>query len=324
MSQTRIKAFIRSKTFTLLLLDIVVIIFFTIFTRGTFLQPLNIRNILNAMVIVSFLAIGEGLLIIYGNIDLSCGNVGTMCAILMAILITNLNYTWYVALLLSFIVGMITGVINATLITKLNFQPFIATLAMASVAEGLSYVFGNATSIAVEDKVLSFIGTYRFANGLIPFSVIISIMFMLIYGIMLSRTKFGRMIYLCGGNREAARLTGINSKKICYILFANMGFLSALSGALLASRMKSATVNGIISNQFSGVTAAILGGISFGGGSGGMLGAFLGLLLLNCFNNGMTIMGVDPYWQIVASGLILLVALIFDYISAKRSTKRFA
>lgn len=324
MYLTRLKSFAKSKTFTLLLLNVFVIIVFTIFTGGRFLRPLNIRNILNAMVIVSFLVIGEGLLIIYGNIDLSCGNVGTMCAIVMALVLLNENIPWFAALLISFIVGIIAGLLNATLIVKLNFQPFIATLAMASVAEGLSYVFGNASSIAVENSIITFLGTYRFFNDLIPFSVIISLAFMLIYGIILSRTKFGRMIYLCGGNREAARLTGINPKKICYILFANMGFLSALSGSLLAARMKSATVNGITSNQFSGITAAILGGISFGGGAGGMLGAFFGLLLLNCFNNGMTIMGIDPFWQTVASGILLLVALIFDYISVSRAAKRLA
>ena len=85
--------------------------------------------------------------------------------------------------------------------------------------------------------------------------------------------------------------------------------------------MKSATVNGIMGSQFAGITAAILGGISFGGGSGGMLGAFFGLLLLNCFNNGMTVMGVDPYWQTVASGALLLIALMFDFVSIVRREK---
>ena len=127
---------------------------------------------------------------------------------------------------------------------------------------------------------------------------------------------------MCGCNREAARLAGLKPKKICYILFINMGFLASLSGIILAARMKSATVTGISGNQFSGITAAILGGISFGGGSGGMLGAFFGLLLLNCFNNGMTVMGVNPYWQTVASGALLLIALMFDFISMVRKEKK--
>ena len=226
----RIKTFLKSKEFTLLLLTIVVIIFFTIFTGGIFLKPLNIRSILNAMVIVSFLTIGEGMLIIYGNIDLSGGAVGTLCAIMLGAGLTNLGLPWYVSLILAFAIGIAFGIVNATLIVKLRFQPFIATLAMASVAEGLTYVFGNASAIDVKDPVITFIGTHRFADGLIPFSVIISLALLLIYGLIMSRSEFGRTVYMCGCNREAARLAGLKPKKVCYILFANMGALSALSG----------------------------------------------------------------------------------------------
>lgn len=321
---SRFNAFLKSKEFTLLLLTVVVALIFTLFTKGIFLKPLNIRNILNAMVIVSFLTIGEGMLIIYGNIDLSGGAVGTLAAVVLGCGLTNLGLPWYICLLLSFAVGIGFGLINATLIVKLRFQPFIATLAMASVAEGLTYVFGKASAVEVKDPVLTFIGTYRFADGLIPFSVIISLALFLIYGLILSKTEFGRTIYLCGCNREAARLAGLKPKKICYILFANMGFLSSLSGIVLAARMKSATVIGISGSQFTGITAAILGGVSFGGGAGGMLGAFFGLLLLNCFNNGMTVMNVDPYWQTVASGALLLIALMFDFIGMIRREKRLA
>jgi ribose/xylose/arabinose/galactoside ABC-type transport system permease subunit len=317
----RIKAFLKSKEFTLVLLTVIVVILFTVITGGIFLKPLNIRNILNSMVIVSFLTIGEGMLIIYGNIDLSGGAVGTLCAVILGCGLTNLGLPWYLSLSLAFAIGIGFGFVSATLIVKLNIQPFIATLAMASVAEGLTYVFGKASAVDVKDPVITFIGTHRFADGLIPFSVIISLALLLVYGLIMSKTEFGRIVYMCGCNREAARLAGLKPKKICYILFANMGFLSALSGVILAARMKSATVTGISGSQFAGITAAILGGVSFGGGSGGILGAFIGLLLLNCFNNGMTVMGVDPYWQTVASGALLIIALLFDFVSMLRKEK---
>ena len=322
MNTYRVKAFFKSKEFTLVLLTAIVIIFFTIYTGGLFIKPLNVRGILNAMVIVSFLTIGEGMLIIYGNIDLSSGAVGTLSAVIMAGALTNVGLPWYVTLLIGFAVGMLFGVINATLIVKLRFQAFIATLAMASVATGLAYVFGKAAAIAVKAPAIVFIGGHRFFGGLIPFSVIISLALFLLYGIIMTKTNFGRKVYMCGCNREAARLAGLNPQKYCYILFANMGFLSALSGIVLAARMKSATVTGITGSQFSGITAAILGGISFGGGSGGMLGAFFGLLLLNCFNNGVQLIGLNPYWQTVASGGILLIALFFDFVSTVRKEKQ--
>ena len=135
-NENRLKLFLKTKEFTLFLLTVIIVIFFTIFTGGIFLKPLNIRNILNAMVIVSFLTIGEGMLIIYGNIDLSGGAVGTLSAIILGCALTNMGLPWYISLLIGLFIGMLFGVINATLIVKLRFQPFIATLAMAGVAEG--------------------------------------------------------------------------------------------------------------------------------------------------------------------------------------------
>ena len=308
---------LKRKEFSLLIVLILVMIFFGIMTHGKFFKPLNIRNILNAMVIVAFLTIGEGMLIIYGNIDLSAGTVGTLSAIVMAHGVTTFGLPWWIAVIMAVCMGLITGFINATLITRLHFQPFIATLAMKSICEGLADVFGNASAVKIENKALSWIGNYKFANNIIPVAVIIALLFMLVYGIILAKTKFGRKIYLCGGNRQAAFLAGISPVKMCYVLFMNMGALAALAGCMLAARVSSATVTGVNSNQFSGVTAAILGGISFGGGSGGMAGAFIGLLLLNCFNNGMTLIGLDPYWQTVASGALLLLALIIDYYNTR-------
>ena len=312
------KNFMKRKEFSLILMLVLVNAFFAILSKGIFFKALNIRNILNAMVIVSFLTVGEAMLIIYGNVDLSAGTVGTLSAIVMAHCITTYGLPWWVAVIAALAVGLLAGAINATLITKLKFQPFIATLAVQSIAEGLAMVACKGTAVNVDNEVLNWIGTFKFANKIIPVAVIIALLVMLIYGIILAKTKFGRMIYLCGGNREAARLVGINPHKICYVLFMNMGALAALSGCMLAARVSSATVTGTNANQFSGVTAAILGGISFGGGSGGMVGAFLGLLLLNCFNNGMTLIGMDPYWQIVASGALLLIALIIDYYSSRK------
>ena len=317
---SRTKKFFKSKTFTLILLLIAIVIFFAIATKGSFLKLLNIRNILNSMVLVSLLAIGEGMLIIAGNIDLSAGSVGTLAGVLLAFLLSTLGLPWPIAVIGCLVCGALCGLINAFLINELAFQPFIATLAMSSVAEGLTYVICGALAIPIKDPVVTFVGTGKIASY-IPVSIIISILALVIYGVILARTKFGRTIYLCGGNRNAARLAGLNPKKLSYILFMNGGALAALSGGLLAARLKSGTTQGIKTLQFSGITAAILGGISFGGGSGGMFGCFIGLLIINGFNNGMTVMGIDPYWQQVASGVLLIIALLFDFFSAKSAAK---
>ncbi len=316
-----LKTFIRSKTFTLVVMLAVLIVIFTVATGGTFLKIGNIKTILNAIVIVTFLAIGEGYLIIYGNIDLSVGTVGTLSGCVMGVVMTNWGLPWYLGFLSAFSTGMLCGFLNAVMVNQLKFQPFIATLAMKSIAESLAYVITKGMRIPLENDVVTFIGTKKILGGLLPINVFIALLFILVYGIILSRSKFGRIIYLCGGNKKAAQLTGINPKKTSYILFINAGFLSALASTIYSARLKYATPTGISNQQFSGITAAILGGIAFGGGSGGMFGCFLGLLVLNTFNNGMTCIGVNTYVQTIFSGLLLIVALMLDYVSQHSQAK---
>jgi ribose/xylose/arabinose/galactoside ABC-type transport system permease subunit len=175
-------------------------------------------------------------------------------------------------------------------------------------------------TVNIKDPAIVWIGTGKIADFL-PVTIIIALVAILIYGIVLAKTKFGRSIYLCGGNRQAARLAGLNPRRLSYLLFANSGMLGALAGILYAGRLKVGNLTGTNTYAFPAITAAILGGISFGGGSGGMLGCFIGLLIINGFNNGLTVLGVTPYWQSVASGLLLLLALTFDYISTKNAKK---
>jgi ribose/xylose/arabinose/galactoside ABC-type transport system permease subunit len=140
--------------------------------------------------------------------------------------------------------------------------------------------------------------------------------------LVLAKSKFGRTIYLVGGNPVASKLAGINSKGISYFLFINCSVLGGLSGIVYTSRSSQGSLLALANDQFTGMTAAILGGISFGGGSGGMGGAFLGLLVIKTFNKGMTIVGASSYLTTVLSGALLLAALTIDYFSVRRQQKR--
>ena len=318
--------FFASKTFTLIILFIVMYVVFAFITKGSMLKPVNIRSMLNSIVIVGLLAIGESFLMISGSIDLSAGNVGTASAILLAYFLMDYHFPWYVALLIALAFGALTGTLNATLVFKFNFQPFIATLAMSDIAKGLGYIFcfdstGQA-SINIDNPVFNYIGKAKLLGGAVPVSLFICLALLIIYGIILKMTKFGRSVYLIGGNRQASLLAGLNPTRISYICFINGGILFSLAGVLAMCRTKTATVTGIASQQFSGITAAVLGGIAFGGGAGGMFGCFVGLLVLNCFNTGMDLVGVNTYWQMVFSGVLLLIALGFDIINSKRTANK--
>jgi ribose/xylose/arabinose/galactoside ABC-type transport system permease subunit len=306
--------------FTLLILLILLTVIISIASGGYFISISNIQKILDSMVISAMLTIGAGMLLISGQLDLSMGTVGTAAAIMFAYLLEYSKMHWIPALIFTLVTAAAVGAINATLVNVVKFPAFIATLAMASVAEGLSFLFTQGATIPLWNPTIMFIGQGKIGNVL-PFSVVLLIFAFVIYGIILSKSKFGRHMYLTGGNPQATLLSGINPKKVSYILFMNSSVLAAVAGILLSARVSSINVNGIKAYQFTGLIAAILGGISFGGGTGGMGGAFVGLLIFTAFSNGMVVVGIDTYYSQIIYGLLLLLALTFDYISNKRSLK---
>jgi len=312
-----IKTFFKSKIFTLFVLLAILIIAFSVISGGAFLNPLNIRHIFQATVIVSLLTIGAGTLMIAGHIDLSLGGIGTMSAMFAAYLM-RAGADWYIAMFAALVLGGIAGAFNAIMVNEFRFQSFIATLATASITQGFVAVISGGRQIDIFDTTFNFIGGARIINDLVPISFIISLALLAIYGVMLKKTKFGRSVYIMGGNEDAARLAGLRPKRISYILFINAGALAALAGMLLAGRMMTSNVVGITASQFMGLTAAILGGISFGGGMGGMGGALIGILILSSLNNGMTVINVPPHWQAVVQGGILLLALAADFLRQKK------
>jgi ribose/xylose/arabinose/galactoside ABC-type transport system permease subunit len=311
-----LKKFFNQKMLTLLFLLVVVLVVFSILSGGTFLIPISIRGILNSMVITIFLTVGVGLLMVSGSIDLSASMIGTLCGVLFPLFLLA-GMAWPIAMIITLLTGGLIGALNATLVNIVGFQPFIATMAVSSVAQGFTYIVTDAKPVALKNKFIGAIGSGRIFD-LFPITLVIALIIFFFYAILLSKTKYGRAIYLVGGNRRAAHLSGINPVAISYALFINCGLLAALAGILLTARLKSGTVTGIANAQFSGMTAAMLGGISFGGGSGGFGGVLVGLIIINGFNYGLTVIGVSTYWQTVASGALLLFALIVDYFNNLR------
>lgn len=326
---SKLKSFITSKLFALLVLLVCIIVFFTLTSENNnFINPINIRNILNAMVLYTLLAIAEAMLIISGEIDLSPGYIGTTSGVLFALLSGKLGFPWYAALTVCLTMGILFGLFNALLINKFKFQSFIATLATGPfLAKGFTYILADGGVVelkgTIENNFIIFLGQYRIGK-VVPVAIILALLAITVYGIILAKTKFGRSIYLVGGNKLAAKLAGIEPKKISYILFANSGFLGALAGIIYVGRLKAGNVVGTNNYTFEAITAAIIGGVSFTGGSGTMLGCFMGLLIINGFSNGLSILGVSPYWQSVASGLLLLVALVADYISVRSRNRKIS
>ena len=313
---TTIIKVVKSKMFALIVLLAILTTVMQIGTDGLFLHPINIRTILDMMIITGMLTIGSAMLLIAGALDLSMGTVGTMAGMLFAVLLRNYGVHWSLAFIICLGLASVFGIINAVLVNYAKFPAFIATLAMASVAEGVSFFFAGGANISLSDPFMRALATGRFLNNTIPFSIIILLVFFIVYGVILAKTKFGRQIYLVGGNPQASRLVGINPRRISFILFINSSILGAIAGIMFNSRVAAATTLGITDRQFFGLIAAILGGVSFGGGTGGLGGAFVGLLIFSAFNNGMFLLGVDSFWNQAIFGMLLLVSLTFDYLGS--------
>jgi len=326
-----IRPFTHSKIFTLIVLYIVMVIVFSIWSvrvGNNFFKFTTFRNILNSLVLTSFLTIGAGFLLIGGHIDLSQSAIGAFGGLVLAASIKGLGLPWYVGIILCLLLCAVFGALNALLVTKYKFPAFIATLAMSLMARGAMYLFssignkGLASHIAFQDDVIKFIGAGTI--GPIPFGIIVMLIFFIVYGIILSKSGFGMKVTLIGGNPVAAHLAGINSTAITYILFINSAVLGGIAGIFNTARLMQGSLIALQTNQFTGITAAVLGGISFGGGVGGMGGAFVGLLILNTFQIGMGVVGVNPFWVNVFTGLLLLVALALDFLSQMRARKAHA
>ena len=314
--------FVTSKAFSLLVVIVVLMVLFSILTQGRNLGRLNIRQIFNGMVITSFFTLGGGMLILFGYIDLSNGAVGSLAGCVMGWLIVKAGAPAPVAFLAAIVSGGLAGFVNGFMVNKLMFAPFIATMAMASVAHGIGYSLASAQGMPIVNDTVKWIGNTKILYQTVPVTVIVAIVFFVFFGVVLAKTKFGRTIYLCGGNKQAARLSGLNPKKLSYTLFSLSGALAGVCGVVVTCRVGTSFATALDSYQFTGMTAAMLGGIAFGGGSGDMLGCFLGMLILSIFNNGMSLIGLDKNLSTIFSGFLLVMALAIDAISARRAAKK--
>jgi ribose transport system permease protein len=318
--QNRLKRLVKAKEFILFLITLAIALAF-FFNNVYFLSIGSLRGVMQTMSIVGIMAVGMSFLFIGGGIDLSMTFVSLFSGVICAMMIRD-GMPWGFAVVITLAGGMIIGSVLAFFVTKVGIMAFIVTIAMSMVLQGTNLIMTNAQDIPVavmEGHTFAW-GSRMVGPFPIPF-VIMSVI-MLIYGLILTRTQFGRNIYLVGGNEYAARLAGVNPKKIRAILYINSGFLSSLSGIVAISRMRSAPPTAAADWQMNAIAAAILGGVSFGGGSGSMLGCFIGVAMLNLFTAGLNSIGLAAQWTTMASGALLLIALTADFMN-ERSRHRF-
>lgn len=305
------KKIVGSEKLGLVIALIIMIIGFSVLTDNNYFTANNVINILIASAIVGLVTIGESYLLISGQVDLSPGSVAAFSGVLVTLLLSRGVVMW-VAIPVVILSGILIGFFNALMVTKLRFESFIATLASMSIFRGFAYIICDGKSIFVTDTSFLKMGTGRILG--VPIPVIICAAMFAVFGLILNRTKFGRSVYMVGGNAIAARLAGIKTVDVKVKLFMMTSAFAALGGIILAARMSSGQPSASVGLEFDAVTACVLGGIAMSGGIGNLSGALIGLLIMQGFNNGLMMMNVQSFWQTVARGVLLIAALAFDYV----------
>lgn len=297
-----------------------IIVVFILFTaiNPNYLTWTNFVNLLVAASLVGIVAVGHTYLIIAGQNDLSPGSLCAFCGVAVALFL-QWGLPIPVAILLTLGCGVLCGLFNAWMVNCIKLEAFIATLVTQTMVRGFAQLICDGRPVAISNQSFIKIGTARFLS--IPVSVWITIIAFIVFGFILARTRFGRSIYAIGGSSEAARLAGLNPRRIVTISFIIIGVLTALGGVVFAARMNAGQPSANVNLEFDAITAVILGGVSFAGGVGSMFGTVLGVLLIQAFGTGLIMVNVPSFWQSVAKGALLLAALTFDYIRKERREK---
>jgi ribose transport system permease protein len=274
-----------------------------------FLSLGNFINVIRQASINIVLATGMTFVILTGGIDLSVGSILGVTAVVGVLVSLVPGLAWF-AVPAALIAGVFLGLLNGSLVAYLGLPPFIVTLGSYTALRGVAYLVANGTTVINRDLNFAWVGNNYV--GPIPWLVIIAFLAVLASWFVLRRTVLGRHIYAVGGNIRAARLTGIKVSRVLLFVYGVSGLLSGLGGIMSASRLYSAT--GMLGQgyELDAIAAVILGGTSFTGGIGTIWGTLLGALIIALLNNGLTLMNVSFFWQLVVKGLVIIIAVTID------------
>ncbi|MFD0829370.1 ribose ABC transporter permease RbsC [Neobacillus cucumis] len=293
------------------LLGLIILIVIVSILNPSFLEPLNILNLLRQVAINALIAFGMTFVILTGGIDLSVGAILALSSSLTAGMIVS-GLDPILAIIVGCILGGIMGMVNGLLITKGKMAPFIATLATMTAFRGLTLVYtkGNPITGLGDNYLFQLFGRGYFLGIPVP-AITMIVTFVLLY-IVLHKTPFGRKTYAIGGNEKAALISGIKVPNVKLIIYGLSGLLAALAGAILTSRLNSAQPTAGTSYELDAIAAVVLGGTSLSGGKGRIFGTLIGALIIGTLNNGLNLLGVSSFYQQVVKGIVIIIAVLLD------------
>jgi ribose/xylose/arabinose/galactoside ABC-type transport system permease subunit len=283
----------------------------------TFFQPRNLTNILNAVAILGLIASAQTIVIISGMIDISVGSIVGVAGVAAALAMLGTDAP-ALGIAVAVIVGTLCGLVNGLLVTAGRVNPIIATLATMAIFRGVAYVLSNGRGIGIINSTYNWIGAGRILS--VPVAVFLFLIVAALLIFFMRSTDLGRNIYAIGGNPNAAKLVGINVQRYQIGVYVLTGFVCGIAAVLLTARTTSGQpASGSEGLELETITAAFLGGCAMAGGKGTIVGTILGVLIIGTLNNGMILMQVPTFYQLVAKGLLLLGAvMLMEFRTAKR------
>jgi ribose transport system permease protein len=303
---------------------IALIVIFSILKPDAFFTSDNLIGILQSTTVIGVLAIASTFIIITSGIDLSVGVLMTFCAVMAGVLMVNLGLPLWIGVPCAIAVGALCGTVSGLAITKLRVPPFIATLGMMMLLKGASLIITKTRPIYFNDvQGFDAISLGSVLGDVLPFlpipnAVMIMFIVAVLSAVILNKTALGRYTFALGSNEEAVRLSGVNVDRWKVIIYAFSGGICGIAGILIASRLNSAQPALGQGYELDAIAAVVIGGTSLSGGVGTILGTIIGAFIMSVLINGLRIMSVAQEWQMVLTGLIIILAVYTDNLRRKK------
>lgn len=287
------------------------------FIAPHFLEVNNFFNVSRQICALGIVSVGMTIVMITGGIDLSVGYQISVINVTCAWLMVNANIGTIPAILIGILIGTGIGLLNGIIIVKSEVAPLIVTLAIMNTLNGISYIISKGIPIFGFPKTFSILGQGNLFG--IPISLIVMVIIFILGAVLLKRVYIGKYFYAIGSNEEAAKLSGIPVGGLKILAYTICGTLSGVGAILLLSRANSGLSSNGAGFEFNVITACVLGGVSSNGGKGTIFGALVGVLIVGFLDNGLLLMDVNQYTQLVVKGLLMLIAVIYDTQMRKNS-----
>ena len=300
------------------LIGLILLCAFLTFATDSFFSLRNFLNILDQVTVIGIIAVGMTFVILTGGIDLSVGSVLALAMMVLGFLNVEAGLPMGVAMPAAIGAAAVAGLISGLLITEFKVPPFIATLAMMSIARGLASMITNGSQIIGFPPWFNMGAIIRY-GGLLTMTVAVMFVVFALAWLFQRYRQGGRAIYAVGGNPEVARLAGINVNRVTVLVYTACAALSGLAGVLLAARLDAVQPTIGIAYEIDAIAAVVIGGTSLSGGTGGVVGTLIGVLIIGVLRNGLNLLSVSPFLQAVIIGLVIVMAVAAETIKHRRA-----